>query len=442
MAVFVPLARMNSREHVASGLANAMLAGPWVRTPMLSRCRVALGRPRPPRWLIELVDEVLSAYRDEPADRPRELAAYVQVCPAWPKAWTHRRPPRITQWTIAPTRMVSRRWPVAELHDHAALAALFDVDQGELAWFADVHSLESRCGQPLRHYRWTALPRPHGVRLVAAPKPRLKEIQRRLLRHVLAPISLHDAAHGGVPGRSVRTAVTPHAGATVVIRADLAAFFDSIPAGRVWNLLRVAGLPEGVARTVTGLVTTVVPATVLHTHRAHLDPAARSRARVPHLPIGAPTSPVLANLLCYALDRRLAGLAERFGAAYTRYVDDLIFSGGSYLRSRRARFVELVDQIVRAEGFALNDRKTVVLGDAGRQALLGTVINHHPTLVRAERDELRAILHNCATHGWRSQARGRDNYGDHLRGRIAWAAGLDPALGAKLLAAHHQVDWA
>jgi RNA-directed DNA polymerase len=134
-------------------------------------------------------------------------------------------------------------------------------------------------------------------------------------------------------------------------------------------------------------------------------------------------------------------LAERFGATYTRYVDDLTFSGGTYLRSRRARFAALVDEIVRAEGFTLNDRKTVVLGDAGRQALLGTVINHHPTLVRAERDELRAILHNCATHGWRSQTRGRDNFPDHVRGRIAWAAGLDAALGARLLAAHNLVDW-
>jgi hypothetical protein len=279
------------------------------------------------------------------------------------------------------------------------------------------------------------------VRLVAAPKPRLKEIQRRLLRHVLEPIALHDAAHGCVRGRSVRTAVTPHAGAAVVIRADLESFFASIPAGRIWNLLCVAGLPDGVAHTLTGLVTTVTPDAVLRAHRAQLDPATCARARVPHLPIGAPTSPALANLLCYSLDRRLAGVAERFDATYTRYVDDLAFSGGTYLRTRRSRFLELVDEIVRAEGFALNVRKTVVLGDAGRQALLGTVINDHPTLPRTERDALRATLHNCAIHGWRTQTRGRPDFADHLRGRIAWAAGLDPALGAKLLTAYDRVDW-
>lgn len=432
---------MTQHEQVASGLATAMLAGPWSRVAMLSRTRAALGRPHAPRWLAELVDQILAAYRDAPADRPRELAAYLQTCPAWAKAWQQRRLPRIVTWTPTPTHVVTRRWPVAELDDHAALAALLELDQGELAWFADVRSLERRCPQRLRHYRWTALPRPNGIRLVAAPKPRLKQIQRLLLRHVLAPIALHEAAHGGVPGRSVRTAVAPHAGAGTVIRVDLQSFFTSIPAGRVWNLLRFAGLPEGVAHTVTGLATTVVPDAVLRAHRAGLDPQLRARARVPHLPIGAPTSPALANLLCYSLDRRLAGLAERFAARYTRYVDDLVFSGGAYLRARRSRFVELVGEIVRAEGFLVNDRKTVVLGSAGRQSVLGAVINDHPSLSRPERDALRALLHNCATQGWRSQARGRADFAEHVRGRIAWAAGLDPALGAKLLVAYGRIDW-
>lgn len=432
---------MSRQEHVAAGLATALLAGPWSRPAMLSRARVALGRPRAPRWLGQLVDQALEAYRDAPVDRPRELAAYLQTGPAWIAAWSHRRPPRIVAWTPTPTQMVSRRWPVAELHDHAALAALLDLDQGELAWFADVRSLEDRSPAPLRHYRWTALPRADGVRLVAAPKPRLKEIQRRLLRHVLAPIAMHDAAHGAVRGRSVRTAVDPHAGTAVVIRADLEAFFTSIPAGRIWNLLGVAGLPEPVAHTVTGLVTTVVPNEVLRRYRDQLTPDARARLRRPHLPIGAPSSPALANLLCFALDRRLEGLAASFGARYTRYVDDLVFSGGAGLRGQQRRFVEVVDAIVRDEGFAVNADKTTVLPAAGRQRLLGVVVNDHPALPRGERDALRAILHNCARHGWRTQARGRLDFADHLRGRIAWAAGIDPVFGARLLTAFEQVDW-
>ena len=267
---------MTARDSVADGLALAMLAGPWTPAATRSRALIALGRTRAPKWLVELVEQVHAAYRDAPADRPRELAGYLQACPAWAKAWQHRRPPRMVVWTAEPTRIVRRRWPVAELHDHAALAALLDVDQGELAWFADVRAQARQLPPRLQHYRWTAFPRPDGVRLVAAPKPRLKEIQRRLLRHVLQPIALHDAAHGGVRGRSVRTAVAPHAGADVVVRVDLEAFFASIPAGRIWNLLTVAGLPESVAYTLTGLMTTVAPDAVVSANAARLDrPAAR-----------------------------------------------------------------------------------------------------------------------------------------------------------------------
>jgi hypothetical protein len=310
-----------------------------------------------------------------------------------------------------------------------------------LAWFADVRSLERGAPEALRHYRWTALPRPAGVRLVAAPKPRLKEIQRRLLRHVLDPIAVHDAAHGGVRGRSVRTAVAAHAGAPVIIRADLEDFFPSIPAGRIWALLRYAGLPEGVAHTVTGLVTTVVPSAVLARHRHRIPDRTAARLRVPHLPVGAPTSPALANLLAFGLDRRLRGLADRFDATYTRYVDDLAFSGGARLRARRGGFLTLLDTVVRAEGFRLNHGKTRLLPAAGRQAMLGAVVNDHPTVAREQRDLLRAVLHNCATLGWRSQVRGQPDLPAHLRGRIAWVADLDPALGVKLRSAYDRVDW-
>ncbi len=433
------------REHVASGLATAMLAGRWTRDGIIARSTTALGRRSPPKWLSTLADQVIEAYRDGPTDRPRELAAYLQTLPAWTLAWQHRRPPRIVQWTPVPTQLGKTRWPVAELPDLAALARLLDVDQGELAWFADVRGLERRAALPLRHYRWWSEPKRDGVRLLAAPKPRLKEIQRRLLRHVLEPIPVHALAHGCVRARSVRTAVQPHARQTVVIRADIEAYFPSISAGRVWGVLRSAGLPEAVAHTITGLVTTVVPLAVWRKVPPPTDSAVHDRLgrrlRTPHLAQGAPTSPALANLVAFSLDRRLAGLADRFDVRYTRYVDDLTFSGGPSLRNARSRFVAKIGEIVADEGFRLNDRKSVVLGAAGRQALLGTVVNDHPALPRPERDALRALLHNCTVHGWRSQVRGQQDFRAHVLGRISWANGLDPAFGARLRASYEAIDW-
>jgi hypothetical protein len=162
----------------------------------------------------------------------------------------------------------------------------------------------------------------------------------------------------------------------------------------------------------------------------------------PHLPQGAPTSPALANLVCYRLDRRLSALAATFGATYTRYVDDLTFSGGPELRARR--LAALVTSVVADEGFRVNAAKTRTASAARRQAVLGAVVNERPTLPRPERDALRALLHNCATRGWRGQTRGRDpaTFREHVLGRVAWAASLDPAFGARLTAMASAIDWA
>lgn len=411
------------------------------------RRRVAdcLGRDRPPLWVHRLVAQVVEAYPMAPADRPRELATVLDALPAWLAGAQSSQPPRVHRFLVAPTQMGAASWAVRPLPDLAALQQLLDIDAGELAWFADTRGFERRVAEPLRHYRWVALPKRGGVRLVAAPKPRLKEIQRRLLRHALMPIPLHPAAHGGVRGRSVRTAVTPHAGAQVVIRADIESFFASIAAGRAYGVLRRAGYPEPVAYAITGLCTTVVPFAVW---RDVLLPADIDRHRrlgrslaVPHLPQGAPTSPALANLVAFSLDRRLAGLARAFDANYTRYVDDLTFSGGGRLRAGRSTLIARVAEIVDDEGFRLVDSKTVVLGFAGRQQVLGAVVNDHPTVGRQERDALRALLHNCATHGWRSQTRGRDGFAAHILGRIGHVVGLDPVLGARLRASYDAIDW-
>ncbi|SFF40728.1 reverse transcriptase family protein [Blastococcus tunisiensis] len=426
----------------AAGIATALLAGRWQRREMVRRTAVALGLPRAPRWVGTLVGEVLAAYRDPPVDRPRELAGFVRATAGWARGWAAVPQPRIVRWQPVPTALVRRRHGVAGLPDLAALARLLDVDAGELAWFADTHRLERTVGERLRHYRWTTA----GDRLLAVPKPRLKEVQRRLLRHVVGPLGVHDAAHGCVPGRSVRTAVSPHAGADQLLQLDLESFFAGIAAERVHGLLRsVGGLPEPVARTVTGLVTTVVPRSVWRQLPVPDDAGRHERLgrrlAVPHLPQGAPTSPALANLVCFRLDRRLDGLAASFGAVYTRYVDDLTFSGDRGID--RGRFEQLAGEIVREEGFRPNRAKTRSTTSAGRQSVLGTVVNVRPTLPRPERDALRALLHNCATHGWRTQVRDHDpaTFRDHVLGRVAWASSIDPVLGARLRAQAERIDW-
>jgi RNA-directed DNA polymerase len=105
---------------------------------------------------------------------------------------------------------------------------------------------------------------------------------------------------------------------------------------------------------------------------------------VAHLPQGSPTSPALANLAAWRLDRRLAGLAARFAATYTRYADDLTMSGSRTLLNRAGLIVHLVEEIAAEEGFRLNDAKTRVRSHAQRQLVTGLVVNEGPRLPRNE----------------------------------------------------------
>jgi hypothetical protein len=162
----------------------------------------------------------------------------------------------------------------------------------------------------------------------------------------------------------------------------------------------------------------------------------------PHLPQGAASSPALANLCAYRLDCRLAALARSAGAAYTRYADDLAFSGGPELERCARRFHVHVCRIALEEGFEVHTRKTRFMRQGVRQQLAGVVVNSRPNLRRADYDRLKAILHNCVRHGPQSQNRdGHSDFRAHLAGRVAYWRWLNPERGARLRALFDRVAW-
>jgi RNA-directed DNA polymerase len=130
------------------------------------------------------------------------------------------------------------------------------------------------------------------------------------------------------------------------------------------------------------------------------------------------------------------------GLRYSRYADDLTFSGPTRLRRRDRQFEELVAEIAREEGFSLNRGKSALRIAGGRQSVCGIVVNVRPNVTRAEYDRLKAILHNVARHGPASQNRaGVADLEAHLRGRIAWVASLNPGRGESLRRRFAQIDW-
>lgn len=408
---------------MAVALSDAFLATRWRRAALLDAGHAVLGTR--PRWLGPVVTAVLRAYREAPRDRPRELAGFVAGIERTARV-PRVRPAVIRTRRVVPTRTVHMRWNAPVIDDLGALADFLGLSGDDLDWFADRREINRHSREPkLRHYRYLWLPH----RLIEAPKPRLRAVQRRVLDDILGRLPLHDSAHGFVPGRGVHTFAAIHAGHPVVVRVDLAAFFSSVTASRVYGLLRTAGYPEPVAHTLTALLTTRTPADVL---RGAPDPYRAALLRQPHLPQGAPTSPALANLCAFRLDRRLAGLATRFGVAYSRYADDLAFSG-DLSESRVRRLLAGVDGIVTEEGFRTHRGKTRIRGRADRQQLAGLVVNARPAVPREQYDRLRAVLHNAARDGLAAANRdGHADFAAYLTGRVAWVEHRHPARDAKL----------
>jgi len=162
----------------------------------------------------------------------------------------------------------------------------------------------------------------------------------------------------------------------------------------------------------------------------------------PHLPQGAPTSPALANLAAWHLDVRLAALAKSFGARYTRYADDLAFSGDQEFAARIVAFLAAVKNIADDEGFALNSRKTRVMRRGGRQRVTGIVVNDHVNVSRTAYDELKAILHNCRKNGPDAENRAElRDFRAHLDGRVTWVEHVNAPRGQRLRRMFNEIRW-
>jgi hypothetical protein len=340
-------------------------------------------------------------------------------------------------------------WALPAITSVQALADWLHLSVGELEWFADLKGFHGDAGptHPLAHYRYRLLAKSgRSVRLIEAPKERLKEVQRRVLADVLDAVPLHEAVHGFRRGRSTRTFVAKHVGRRVVLRMDLKDFFPSIGGRRVAALFRTAGYPEIVADLLAGLATTVTPRGVF----AHADvamdcdalrEARRLYGRV-HLPQGAPTSPALANICAYRMDCRMSGLAKAMEAEYTRYADDLAFSGDAEFERRVERFASEVAVIAEEEGFHVHHRKTRVMRRGVRQHLAGLVTNERVNVAREEYDHLKATIYNCIRYGPESQTPdGHEAFRLHLIGRANYVAMIHAERGAKLTEMLARVKW-
>lgn len=432
------------------GMARALVLGPWRVEDLANTLGAITGRRG--RWRSTLAARLVSRFEGGPRPTAAKVADFLGDDAPLQRVNGRGRlnlvgtltgPPVMWPMPGEPTN-----WDVPPLVTPTELAAFLGLGESELEAFADLQGRGPRVpAGPLRNYDSTWRLKASGsARLIEAPRTRLKEVQRRVLEAILSKIPADEAAHGFRRGRSIVTHAEPHVGATFVLAMDLRDFFPTVTAARVVATFLTAGYPEPVARLLAGLCVTRTPSDVWEGRpNPSVGPEvwrARQLYLAPHLPQGAPTSPALANLAARRLDARLSGLARASGARYTRYADDLAFSGGPEFARGWRRFALHVAATALEEGFAINHRKTRGMPRGVRQHLAGVVVNDRPNISRVEVDRLKATLHNCLTRGLEAQNReGVANFRAHLTGRVAHVAMLNPARGAALRAILDQIPW-
>lgn len=232
-----------------------------------------------------------------------------------------------------------------------------------------------------------------GYRKIEEPLPSLKEIQRWILDNILYQPQISKFAKAFIRGRSIRENARFHRKQEQVLTLDIKDFFSSIKASRVAAFFKRIGYNKAVSTMLTKLCT-------LNNH----------------LPQGAPTSPALSNLLSIRMDRRLSAYALKNGIRYTRYADDLTFSGSFNPSS----VIRLVRQVLFQDGLELNEDKTRLMLKHKRQEVTGIVVNKKMQAPRPLRRKLRQDIYYIDKYGldphMAKTNKERANYVNHLRG--------------------------
>jgi hypothetical protein len=303
----------------------------------------------------------------------------------------------------------------------ADVAAALGLTQGQFRYFS-----QHRHREAAAHYVAFAIPkRAGGERIIHAPKKKLKGVLRTLDKLLVSKLPVSEHAHGFVRGRSIATNAKAHVGKPMVAKFDIKDCFPTIRMGRVRGLLLSLGYCYPVAAALAVLMTESPRQPVEAEGKLYQTPIG------PRVCLqGAPTSPGLCNAILLRLDRRLAGIARKRGLAYTRYADDLTFSGPE---AEIRKLLGLVPKVVGEEGFEINRDKTRIMRQSGRQVVAGVIVNKDMGLSRKTRRKLRAALHQHKAGKIDDLAAGA-----RLEGKIAYLHMLNPGQAARLRAPQPQ----
>lgn len=274
----------------------------------------------------------------------------------------------------------------------------------------------------LRNKNYTSffIPKKSGKwRKIEAPNDRLKEIQCWIKEKILEKLELSESAKGFRKSINILDNAIIHTNKKIVLNIDLKDFFPSIKYDQVFKVFYYAGYTKEVSHLLTKLCT--------------------NNENV--LPQGAPTSPILSNIVCYKLDKRLSALSSKIGANYSRYADDITFSGNKNI----VNFLFLIRKIINEERFIINEDKFRILYSNGKQTVTGLTVNKKVSVDKKLLKELENAIYFINKYGQADHMKhiecDRAFYKEHIYGIAYYVNMIDKDEGQKYINRLNQLNW-
>ncbi len=269
-------------------------------------------------------------------------------------------------------------------------------------------------------YRSFSIPKKSGgMRQIEAPCKRLKEIQRWIKDEIVDKFIISEYATGFRKNTSIVDNARRHVGKELVINMDIKDFFPSITYSEVFLMFAYIGYRKDVAHLLTKLCTNAENV----------------------LPQGSPASPSISNHILLKLDKRLGKLAESVGADYSRYADDITFSGKRGIST----IIPLVEQIVEEEGFLVNENKTRLQYNNQRQEVTGLIVNNKISVSSKIENEIRNAIYFIKKYGIDDHMRhigcNRSFYMEHLYGIAYFIHMVNENKGKNYIEQLDEIDW-
>lgn len=258
-----------------------------------------------------------------------------------------------------------------------------------------------------------------GYRKIEAPKEELEIIQKWIKREIVDKFLVSDYAKGFKKKTNIVDNALPHCNQEVLLNIDIKDFFPSISYEKVFRMFNYMGYTKEVSHLLTRLCT-------------NSDNV---------LPQGSPASPSISNLVNLKLDKRLSSLAKAIGASYTRYADDITFSGNKYI----LKYKELIISIINEEHYEINNKKLRVVFNNQRQEVTGVIVNKKVSPNAKITKELNNAIYYISKYGLESHMEHenikKSAYKEHLYGLAYYVNMIDGKKGRQYLSQLDNLTW-